>query len=113
MEFVEGETMEFLYKTSATRTGMVSEGPNDVEKPIIEEHFEYVKSLTDRGIVLIFGRTQNRDAGAFGIVIFRAGSNEEALSIMNNDPAVKQGIMRAGLYPYKVAGLNARDWQVE
>jgi hypothetical protein len=44
---------------------------------------------------------------------FRAGSNEEAQSIMNNDPAVKQGIMHAELYPYKVAGLNARDWQVE
>jgi uncharacterized protein YciI len=113
MEFVEGETMEFLYKTSATRTGMVAEGPNDAEKAIIEEHFDYVKSLTDRGIVLVFGRTQNRDAGAFGIVIFRAGSNEEAQSIMNNDPAVKQSVMHAELYPYKVAGLNARDWHVE
>ena len=113
MEFVEGEIMEFLYKTSATRTGMVAEGPNDAEKAIIEEHFDYVKSLTDRGVVLVFGRTQNREAGAFGIVIFRAGSNEEAQSIMNKDPAVKQGIMHAELYPYKVAGLNARDWQVE
>jgi uncharacterized protein YciI len=105
--------MEFLYKTSATRTGMVAEGPNDAEKAIIEEHVDYVKSLTDQGIVLVFGRTQNSEAGAFGIVIFRAGSNEEAQSIMNNDPAVKQGIMHAELYPYKVAGLNARDWQVE
>ena len=105
--------MEFLYKTSPTRTGMVVEGPNDAEKAIIEEHFDYVKSLTDQGIVLVFGRTQNRDAGAFGIVIFRAGSSEEARSIMNNDPAVKQGIMRAELYPYKVAGLNARGWQLE
>jgi len=105
--------MEFLYRTLATRAGMVTEGPNDAEKAIIEQHFDYVKSLTDRGIVLVFGRTQNRDAGAFGIVIFRAGSNEEAQSIMKNDPAVKQGIMRAELYPYKVAGLNARDWQVE
>lgn len=105
--------MEFLYKTSATRTGMVTEGPNDTEKAIIEQHFNYVKSLTERGVVLVFGRTQNRDAGTFGIVIFRASSNEEAQSIMSSDPAVKQGVMRAELYPYKVAGLNARDWQVE
>jgi len=105
--------MEFLYRTLATRTGMVTEEPNDAEKAIIEQHFNYVKSLTDRGIVLLFGRTQNRDAGAFGIVIFRAGSDEEAQSIMNSDPAVKQGIMQAALYPYKVAGLNAHDWQVE
>jgi len=105
--------MEFLYRTTATRTGMVTEGPNDAETQIIEEHFNYVKSLTDRGIVLVFGRTQNREAGAFGIVIFRADSNEEAQLIMSNDPAVKQGIMHAELYPYKVAGLNARNWQVE
>ena len=113
MEFTEVEIVEFLYKISPTRTGMVTEGPNDVEKAIIEQHFNYLKSLTDRGIVLVFGRTQNRDAGAFGIVIFRAGSNDEAHSIMNNDPAVKQGVMQAELYPYEVAGLNASDWQVE
>jgi uncharacterized protein YciI len=113
MEFTEVEIVEFLYKISPTRTGMVTEGPNDVEKAIIEQHFNYLKSLTNRGIVLVFGRTQNRDAGAFGIVIFRAGSNDEAHSIMNSDPAVKQGVMQAELYPYEVAGLNASDWQVE
>jgi hypothetical protein len=32
---------------------------------------------------------------------------------MDNDPAVKQRIMQAELYPYKVAGLNTRDWQDE
>jgi hypothetical protein len=55
MEFMEAEIMEFLYRTLATRTGMVTEGPNDAERAIIEEHFDYVKSLTDRGIVLVFG----------------------------------------------------------
>jgi len=32
---------------------------------------------------------------------------------MNNDPAVKEGVMRAELYPYKVAGLNAREWRTD
>jgi uncharacterized protein YciI len=105
--------MQFLYKTSATRLAMVTEGPNDAERPILEQHFDYLESLTERGIVLVFGRTQNMDAGTFGIVIFRAGSKDEAESIMSNDPAVKHAVMRAELYPYKVAGLNARDWQVE
>jgi len=113
MEFVGAEIVEFLYRISPTRIGMVTEGPNDAEKSIIEQHFNYLKSLTDRGVVLLFGRTQNADAEPFGIVIFRAGSNEEAQSIMSNDPAVKEGVMRAQLYPYKVASLNARDWQVE
>jgi uncharacterized protein YciI len=55
-------------------------------------------------------RKQNSDATTFGIAVFRAGSEDEARSIMNNDPAVKEGVIRAELYPYKVAGLNARDW---
>jgi len=105
--------LQFLYKTSAIRLAMVTEGPNDAEKAMLERHFKYLESLTERGIVLVFGRTQNRDTGTFGIVIFRAESKNEAESIMNNDPAVKHTVMHADLYPYKVAGLNARDWQVE
>ena len=105
--------MQFLYKTSATRLAMVTEGPNDAERAILEQHFSYLESLSERGIVMVFGRTQNRDTRTFGIVIFRAESTNEAESIMNNDPAVKHAVMRAELYPYKVAGLNARDWQVE
>jgi uncharacterized protein YciI len=105
--------MEFLYKTTPTRLGMVTEGPNDAEKSILNRHFNYLKSLNEQGAVLLFGRTQNSDASTFGIVIFRAESEEKARSIMNNDPAVKEGAMQAELYPYKVAGLNARDWTVE
>jgi uncharacterized protein YciI len=105
--------MEFLYKTTATRMEMVTEGPNDAEKTILERHFNYLKSLTEQGTVLLFGRTQNSDARTFGIVIFRAVSEDEAQSIMSNDPAVKQGAMKAELYPYKVAGLNCSDWTVE
>lgn len=105
--------MEFLYKTTATRVGMVTEGPRDDEIAILNRHFNYLKSLTEQGTVLLFGRTQNQDARTFGIVIFRAGSEEEAQSIMNNDPAVKEGAMQAELYPYKVAGLNARSWHID
>jgi uncharacterized protein YciI len=92
---------------------MVTEGPNDAEIGILDQHFNYLKSLTEQGTVLLFGTTQNRDAGTFGIVIFRARSKEEAQSIMDNDPAVEQRAMQAELYPYKVAGLNTRDWQDE
>ena len=105
--------MQFLYKITPSRLGMVIEGPTDGEAAIITKHFNYLKSLTDQGTVLLFGRTQNSDANTFGITIFRAASEDEARSIMNSDPAVKGGVMRAELYPYKVAGLNARDWPVE
>jgi uncharacterized protein YciI len=105
--------MQFLYKITPSRLGMVTEGPTNDEATILTRHFNYLKSLTDQGTVLLFGRTQNSDARTFGITIFRAESDDEARSIMNNDPAVKEGIMRAELYPYKVAGLNARDWRID
>ena len=89
---------------------MITNGPTDEESSIISEHFDYLKSLTKQGVVLVFGRTQNDDTSTFGITIFRAESDDVARSIMNNDPAVKKGIMRAELFPYRVAGLNASNW---
>ena len=93
----------FLYKTTPTRTGMVIEGPTPDEAAIIEEHSVYLTELAEKGSVLLFGRTTNRDANVFGIVIFKADSKESALKIMNNDPAVRNGVMRAELYPYRIA----------
>ena len=105
--------MQFLYKIKPARLGMVTEGPTDEEAVIMLQHFNYLKSLTDQGTMLLFGRTQNSDATTFGLAIYRAESEDEGRSIMNNDPAVKEGIMLAELYPYKVAGLNTREWQTD
>jgi uncharacterized protein YciI len=101
---------QYLYRIQPTRLEMVTRGPTDEEASILSDHFNYLKSLTEQGVVLVFGRTQNKDTSTFGITIFRAESEEVARSIMNNDPAVSKGIMRAELFPYKVAGLNASNW---
>jgi uncharacterized protein YciI len=93
---------------------MVTEKPTDEEASILSDHFNYLKSLTEQGVVLIFGRTQNKDASTFGIVVFRAESNDAARSIVNDDPAVKNGLMHAQLFPYKVAGLSTgSNWTTE
>jgi len=85
---------------------MVTREPTDEEASILSDHVNYLEDLTRQGVVLVFGRTQNNDSSTFGIVIFRAESEDTARSIMNNDPAVKKGIMRAELFPYKAYGLN-------
>jgi len=105
--------MQFLYKITPARLGMVTKGPNDQEAAILLQHFNYLKVLTDQGTVLLFGRTQNSDEKTFGLAIFRAESEDEARAIMNNDPAVNEGVMRVELYPYKLAGLNASEWRAE
>ena len=92
---------------------MVEDEPTGKEAAIVKEHFRYLTSLTEKGIVLVFGRTQNNDANTFGITIFRAESESEARSIVQNDPAVRKGVMHSELYPYKVAGLNTRGWEAD
>ena len=39
----------------------------------------------------------------FGITVFQATSEEAARDIMNNDPAVIAGVMRAELFPFRIA----------
>ena len=82
---------------------MLMEGPTQEEANIISQHFEYLTDLTEKGIVILAGRTLNTDETSFGIVIFNASSEKTALELMNNDPAVKHGVMKAQLFPYNIA----------
>jgi uncharacterized protein YciI len=63
----------------------------------------------EQGIMLLAGRTENNDNTTFGLVIFKAESEKEAREIMHNDPAVKNRVMRAELYPYSIALLRAEN----
>jgi len=96
----------FLYKIQPVRPEMVSVGATTEEELTISDHFTYLKDLTEAGVVLLAGRTLNADYSCFGIVILTAGSEEEARQIMVDDPAVKQRVMRAELYPYRISLLG-------
>lgn len=64
------------------------------EYELAQEHVLYVKGLFDEGRCYMLGRTTNLfDANLFGIVVVDATNIEEAKSIMQNDPMVKNGIM--------------------
>lgn len=99
----QSELKTFLYRLTPARLEMVTNGPNEQEAEILEKHGAYLQSLTDRKVILFVGRTQNNDPSVFGVVVFRAASEPEAIEIMNNDPGVKFGIQRAELFPFKVA----------
>ncbi len=87
---------------------MLSEGSTPEEERIVDAHYNYLKALTDQGAVILAGRTLNTDKSSFGIVIFRADSEETAQKIVAEDPAVKGGVMRAELYPYRVALMEKK-----
>ena len=100
---------EFLYMIRPVRPEMLSGGPTDEEAAILGEHAAYVQQLAARNVVELAGRTQNADETAFGIVVFEADDDASARHIMDEDPAVKHGVMNASLFPYRVAFRSAES----
>ena len=94
---------QYVYRLLPGRVEMVTVGPTPEEQAIVDEHFAHLATLTERGVMLLVGRTQDNSPRTFGIAIFQAESDEQAQAIMNSDPAVRKGIMRAELFPFRIA----------
>ena len=93
---------EFIYRIQPTRPDMLTDGGTDQENEIIQAHFDYLEALVAEGKVTLAGRTLNTGPTAFGIALLNA-DEATAQSIMANDPAVAQGVMRAELFPFRTA----------
>ena len=94
---------QFLYRIQPTRKEMLTGGPTPSEVSVIDQHFEYLARLVAEGVVFLAGRTLITDERTFGIVIFQAPTEAEAIELMRNDPAVSGGVMAAELFPYRIA----------
>lgn len=93
---------QWLSMAKPTRLEMLLETTPE-EDEIIDQHLAYVEDLTRKGVLIMVGRTLNTDETSFGLTIFEAEDEMAAREIMENDPAIKGGIMTATLYPYRVA----------
>ena len=105
---LEGD-MQFLYRIQPKRLEMLTEGPSPDEASVLSQHTAYLSELTEQGVVLLAGRTQNTDDSSFGIVILQAESFNSAKAIMESDPAVRDGVMHSELYPYKIAFMGKSE----
>lgn len=85
---------------------MLCDGPTPEEARILEAHAAYVKDQTDKGVVVMAGRTQENDESSFGIVVFRTETDQKARDVMNHDPGVRHGVMQGDLYPFKIAFMG-------
>lgn len=92
---------EYIYKLVLIERLNQDENWTNEDNQIVDKHFNYLKELLNQNKLILAGRTTNEDK--FGIVIFEAESDESAQEIMNNDPAILNGIMTGELYPYRVA----------
>jgi uncharacterized protein YciI len=94
---------QYIYTIVPARSEMLTDGPSDAEAVSLQGHVSYLQELTEKNIVLLAGRTQTTDETTFGLVIFLADSDEEANNIMHADPAVRDKVMNATLFPYRIA----------
>lgn len=92
----------YLYRVQTVRQDLLETRATEEESKILDQHFTYLKELTAKGVVVLAGRTLNRDETGFGIVIFHAASEEAARSIMQGDPAVQKKVLRATLFPFQI-----------
>jgi uncharacterized protein len=97
--------MEFVYLIRPVRPGFVQEVLPE-ENEIMMEHFGYLQGLLREGKLILAGPCLDRE---LGISVIQAESEAEARSIMENDPAVKKGVMTPELHPYRVSLLVGRD----
>jgi uncharacterized protein len=94
---------QYLYRIQPTRAAMLTDGATEQEASLVSAHFNHLKTLMEQGVVILAGRTLNTDPTSFGIIVFNADSDEAARALVDADPAVAGGVMRAELFPYRVA----------
>jgi uncharacterized protein len=99
----------WLYRLRLHRVAALSEGFTEAEIGTMGAHVEYLEGLTLEGTVLLAGRTDTQDEHTFGIVVFVAESEAEAREIMAADPAVRDCLMAAELFPFRLAFLGKNE----
>jgi uncharacterized protein YciI len=100
-----GDKKYFCYRLSLREDLREFENWTEEESQTVAVHLNYLKNMLKAGRLVLAGRTVNvpmtdRD---MGVAIFEAGSEAEAREIMENDPAVKGGIMTAELFEFSLA----------
>lgn len=93
----------YLYRIQPTRAAMLTEGPTHDEARAIGAHFAYLQALAEAGRLFLAGRTLNTDASSFGIALYDAADDAAAQAVLHDDPAVRQGVMRGEVLPFRAA----------
>jgi uncharacterized protein len=94
---------QFITVLKPTRLYMITEGPTEFEEKTVSAHFEYLKELEKKGIVLLAGRTLTEDEKTFGIVIFMDKDLDAARQVTANDPVIINQVMQAEVFPFRIA----------
>jgi uncharacterized protein YciI len=71
------------------------------EQRVVGEHFEYLKHLHGKGVVLFAGRTTD-EKNMRGLIVVMAADKAAARALLEADPAVQAGIFRGRVEDFLV-----------
>lgn len=80
------------------------------DQAVVGDHFKRLVKMKETGIVVLAGRTAlpTNDPEMKGLVIFYAKDDAAAEQFMQDDPAVKNKIMLAKVFPYGIAVMKCK-----
>jgi len=93
----------FIYLMKPRRASLADDASVEEEERL-GEHFAYLQRALEEGELILAGPCLD---GEFGVVVFRAPSEQEAAEFMEGDPAVKHGLMTAELHAFRVSLLGS------
>jgi uncharacterized protein YciI len=100
----EEKKQQFIYVLKLVPRLLNEKNWTASDNEIVGKHFRRLQQLKKEGRVVMAGRTLNdTEPSQFGIVILEVTSQEEARRIMSEDDAVKEKVMTAELFPFRVA----------
>ncbi len=94
----------FIYLLKPIRPDLMGNASPE-EDSVLSSHFEYLQRALDDGKLVLAGPCED---AAFGIVLFKAPTEQEAAEFMSNDPAVKGKLMTAALHPFRISLVEKR-----
>ena len=98
------EKKQFIFVLKLTPRLLNEKNWTEQDKVIVGRHFRRLQQLVKEGKVILAGKTlDDTDPSQFGVVILEVASEEEARKILEEDDAVKEKIMTAQLFPFRVA----------
>ena len=97
---------EYIYVLKLIPRLHDEENWTDEDREIVRQHFVRLRNFCDEDKVVIAGKTEIAYKRDFGIVVFIEENDEMAEVFMNEDPAVKFGIMTGEVFPYRIALLK-------
>ena len=85
---------------------VVSQDPikENISKDMMIPHVEYIHKLFYKGVLVVSGPFSDERGG--GMFILEANNLHEVVELADNDPAVKDGVLKNNIRLYKLSFLR-------